>query len=182
MIRPVAVLALLALIPAGCGRDGPSSRSGARPGAASAVPSVDASTPEALWPSVHAAFAAGDLAALRPLLTEDGYVRLTHDLEVWRSFLVDPSTGPRLATRVRLPDDPAARDLAQRAIKDGEPSALLRVYVLAAPRPALVALPVVARAPDVVRDDLEVPSRDGETRPVRFLRGPSGWRVDRLPL
>ncbi len=142
---------------------------------------VDRSSPDAVWKAAHAALAAGDLPGLRPYLTDAGALRLARDLEAWRGMLTDPATGPRVAARVRLPDDPAARVAAQAALTGGDTAALLRVYVAADPRGPWAPLPTRSGA-DGDRIDVETPTRDGETRPVRLVRGDDGWRIDRLAL
>lgn len=170
---------LLALLPAACGRDGPS-RAGEKATPAAPAP-VDRSSPDAVWRAAHAALADGDLARLRPYLTPAGELRLSRDLEAWRALLTDPATGPRVATRVKLPDDPAQRAAAQAALAGGDAAALLRVFLASEPRGPWVPLPPRTGA-DGDRLDLEVPAHGGETRPVRLVRTEDGWRIDRLGL
>jgi hypothetical protein len=177
--RPRAVAVLVALLVAGCGRDPAPARDGA--GAPSGRGIVDRSTTDVVWAAAHAALADGDLARLRPYLTPAGELRLSRDLEAWRALLTDPATGPRVATRVKLPDDPKGREAAQAALASGDTAALLRVYVASEPRGPWV--PLGPRAgPDGDRVDVEVPVPGGETRPVRLVRTDDGWRIDRLAL
>lgn len=170
---------LLSSFCAACGRDAPPARGGTGASAGPAV--VDRSSPDAVWKAAHAALADGDLVRLRPYLTPAGELRLSRDLEAWRALLVDPATGPRVATRVKLPDDPTARAAAQAALATGDAAALLRVYVASEPRGPWAPLPTRTGA-DGDRVDLEVPAHGGETRPVRLVRTADGWRIDRLAL
>ncbi len=173
----VAGVVLASLVPA-CGREGPAAK-GTSPGAPTAE--VDRSTPHAVWRAAHAALADGDLARLRPYLTPAGELRLSRDLEAWRALLTDPATGPRVATRVKLPDDPAARAAAQAALATGDAAALLRVFIASEPRDPVTPLPTDLPLRDD-RVDVDLPAHGGETRPVRFVRGADGWRIDRLGL
>jgi len=177
---PAWVLGLVLVAGAGCGRD-PGASGAGRSGGGTAPATLDRSSPDAVWKAAHAALAAGDLPRLRPYLTDAGAQRLSRDLEAWRAMLVDPATGPRVAARVRLPDDPAARAAAQAALAGGDTAALLRVYVAADPRGPWVPLPVRSGG-DGDRLDVETPARGGETRPVRLVRTADGWRIDRLSL
>ncbi|MFO0934491.1 MAG: hypothetical protein U1E39_17530 [Planctomycetota bacterium] len=176
---PTVAGVLVALLAAACGRDAPPRKDAAGNPAAPAT--VDRSSPDAVWKAAHAALADGDLARLRPYLTPAGEVRLSRDLEAWRALLTDPATGPRVATRVKLPDDPAARAAAQAALATGDAAALLRVFMASEPRGPWVPLPTRSGA-DGDRIDLEVPAHGGETRPVRLVRTDDGWRIDRLGL
>lgn len=175
---PVAGVLLVSWL-AACGRDEPSAKGAARTQAAPGV--VDRSSPDVVWKAAHAALVEGDLVRLRPYLTPAGELRLSRDLEAWRALLTDPATGPRVATRVKLPDDPTARAAAQAALATGDAAALLRVFLASEPRGPWVPLPTRNGA-DGDRVDLEVPAHGGETRPVRLVRTDDGWRIDRLGL
>jgi hypothetical protein len=169
-LRPFLACALSLAI-ASCGGESPQSGGGAAKAAAGpATPVVDRSTPEAVLVAAHRALAAGDLAALRLHLTDAGYEHLVRDLLAWK---------PPVS---RLPADPARREAATKAIASADPAQVLGVYVAVEPRPPLPPPPAVDRAPTVVRAELSIPAHGGEARLVRFVRGPDGWRVDRLQL
>jgi len=173
MRRRLRLLLALLLAPAalGCGHDAPPAGSGARkPAEGPATPAVDRATPEVVLVAAHRALSAGDLAALRPHLTDAAYEHLVRDLATWKP---PPS---------RLPADPARREAITKAIASGDPAQILRAYVEVEPRLPLPPPPAVERPPDVARAQLTMPARDGETRLVRFARATDGWRIDRLQL
>jgi hypothetical protein len=150
--------------------------------ASAASRAIDRSTPEATVAAAHAALAAGDLAGLEPYMTEAAMRRLTDDLAAWRSFLVDPVSGPRVASRIPLGDRPDAAATAERALRTGDPAALLRLYVSADPRAPLPPTAAAPRDAGATTAEVEVPARDGERRLVRLVRTADGWRIDHLPL
>jgi hypothetical protein len=167
-----------------CGKGAPS------PHAATAThpaePAVDRSSPEVVLVAAHRALSAGDLAGLRPYLSDAGFERLTADLLAWREKFVDSASGPRVASRVRMPEGAADREGVARALTGGDPADLLRALVRIDPREPLPApaptAPRDARGPTADRADLSMPAHGGESRLVRFVRGPDGWRIDHLPL
>ena len=147
-----------------------------------AAPVIDRSTPEVVLAQAHALLRAGDLAGLSAFLTERGAASVRLDLEAWRAMLVDPAGGPRLASRLPVPDDPAERASLTAALSGGDPTALLRLYLRADPHPPLPPAAPVPRAPDLARVELGYPAADGSTRRVVLVRKPDGWRIDRLAL
>jgi len=164
----------------GCGKKGSPSAPGneSKP----AAPALDRSTPEVVLAQAHALLRVGDLAGLGAFLTERGAASVRLDLEAWRAMLVDPAGGPRLASRLPVPDDPAERASLAAALAGGDPTALLRLYLRADPHPPLPPAAPVPRAPDLTRVELAYPAADGSTRRVVLVRKPDGWRIDRLAL
>lgn len=165
----------------GCGRKGPPPAHGSS-STESTAKAPDLSTPEAVLTQAHRALLAGDLPTLRAYMTARGYVRVCSDLEAWRSYLADPVTGPRIASRIALPDDPAEREAARAAIASGDPAAVLALYVRADPRAPLAPLAPAVRGADVERVELTYPARDGALRRVLLQREGDAWRIDRLQL
>jgi hypothetical protein len=176
-MRTTLASALLLVLLAACGRDGGGAARGG-----SGVRAIDRSSPEVVLEEAHRALAAGDWEALAPFLTADGRTRVEADLKAWHEALTDPATGPSAASRLRMPEGEAGRAVARRAIAEGDPGALLRLLVLADPRPPLGPLPRTVRAPDLERVELAYPARGVERRRVVLSRGPDGWRIDRLQL
>jgi len=176
-MRTTLAFVLLAVLLAACGKNG---SGGARGG--SGAPEVDRSSPEAVLEEAHRALAAGDWAALQPFLTADGRSRVEADLLAWHAALIDPATGPRAASRLPVPTGEPGRAMAKQAIAEGDPGALLRLLVLADPRPPLAPLVRTAHPRDVSRVELSYPALGAERRRVVLTRGTDGWRIDRLQL
>jgi len=176
-MRTTLAFVLLAVLLAACGKG---ASGGARAG--SGARGIDRSSPEAVLEEAHRALAAGDWSALQPFLTAEGRSHVEADLKAWHDALTDPATGPRAASRLPVPTGDAGRAMARQAITEGDPGALLRLLVLADPRPPLAPLVRIAHPPDASRVELAYPARGAERRRVVLTRGTDGWRIDRLQL